>query len=88
MVKGLFGIVIAALILLPSCAHNDSTQNALEDSARIADSIAQVEAAAEQARLDSIRQDSIALEEKLNLAQKSLLTMTTGLRRYPNSASN
>ena len=60
----------SALILMASCAGNGASEKANEDSARIADSIAQVEAtqaAAEQARLDSIRQDSIAKEEEMRI---------------------
>ena len=52
----------AALLLLASCSGNGASEKAKEDSIRIADSIAQVEAAqaaAEQARLESMRQDSI-----------------------------
>lgn len=51
----LFGVT--AIILMASCSSNGISEKAHEDSARIADSIAQVEdakAAAEQARLDSI----------------------------------
>lgn len=53
----------AVLLLMVSCSENGTTEKTKEDSERIADSIAQVEAAkvaAEQARQDSIRQDSIA----------------------------
>ena len=60
MKKLLFGA--AALLLMASCSGNTTKEKAKEDSIRIADSIAQVEAAkaaAEQARMDSIRQDSI-----------------------------
>ena len=60
MKKLLFGA--AALFLVASCAGNGTSEKAKEDSAHVADSIAQVEAAkaaAEQARLDSIRRDSI-----------------------------
>ena len=58
----LFGVT--ALFLMASCSGNGASEKAKEDSLRIADSIAQVEAAkAEQARLDSIRQDSIAKAE-------------------------
>ena len=58
--------VAAALFLMASCSGNGTTEKASDDSARIADSIAQVEnakAAAEQARLDSICQDSIQKAE-------------------------
>ena len=64
MKKLLFGI--SALLLLASCSGNGASEKAREDSTRIADSIAQVEAAkvaAEQARLDSIRADSIKQAE-------------------------
>lgn len=60
MKKIFFGAVM--MLLMASCSGNGTTKKASDDSARIADSIAQVEAAkaaAEQARLDSIRQDSI-----------------------------
>lgn len=68
MKKFLFGA--AALLLMASCSGNGTSEKKTEDSTRIADSIAQVETtrqaeiAAEQARLDSIRQDSIAKVEK------------------------
>lgn len=68
MKKLLFGT--AALLLMASCSANGTNEKAKEDSTRIADSIAQVEeaqAAAEQARLDSIRQDSIAQEINMRL---------------------
>lgn len=64
MKRILFGI--SALFLMASCSGNGASEKVREDSARIADSIAQVEAAkaaVEQARLDSIRQDSIAKAE-------------------------
>lgn len=63
MKKLLFGA--ATLLLISSCSGNSIKEKAKEDSIRIADSIAQVDAskaAAEQARLDSIRQDSIQKE--------------------------
>ena len=65
MKKLLFGA--AALLLMASCSGNRTTEKASDDSARTADSIAQVEtakAAAEQARLDSLRTDSIKHEEE------------------------
>lgn len=66
MKKILFGAT--ALILMVSCSGNGTSyEKARQDSIRIADSIAQVEAAkaiAEQARQDSIRQDSIKRIEK------------------------
>lgn len=55
-------LVIVILLLTASCVEKGTSDKAKEDSARIADSIAQVEdakIAAEQARLDSIRKDSI-----------------------------
>ena len=61
MKKLLFGAVV--LLLMVSCSGNGTTEKAQEDSKRLADSIAQVKAAAEQARLDSIRQDSIQKAE-------------------------
>lgn len=64
MKKLLFGI--AAIMLMASCSGNGASEKAKEDSTRIADSIAQVEAeqaAAEQARLDSLRADSIKKAE-------------------------
>lgn len=77
---------LALLLLSMSCSDGGRAQREREDSIRIADSIAQVEAAqaaAEQARLDSIRQDSIAQEEKLNLAQKSFIDNTSWLKTLP-----
>ena len=89
MNKSLFGIFVS-LILMVSCAGKSASEKAREDSIRIADSIARVEAAkaaaeqaAEQARLDSIRQDSIAQEERLNLAQKSFIENTSWLKTLP-----
>lgn len=60
MKKILFGA--AALFFIVSCSGNGASEKSNEDSLRVADSIAQAEAAqaaAEEARLDSIRQDSI-----------------------------
>ena len=60
MKKLLLGAIV--IFLMASCSGNGASEKANEDSIRIADSIAQVEAAkvaAEQARLDSIRADSI-----------------------------
>ena len=70
MKKLLFGV--AAIMLMTSCAGNGASEKAREDSVRIADSIVQIEtqqeSAAEQSRLDSIRQDSIAKAEKAEKA--------------------
>lgn len=55
-------LVTVILLLTASCVEKGTSDKAKEDSARLADSIAQVEdakIAAEQARLDSIRKDSI-----------------------------
>lgn len=70
MKKLLFGTV--AVLLMASCAGNGNSEKAREDSIRIADSIAALEAAqaeaeAEQARLDSLRQDSITHEINMRL---------------------
>ena len=65
MKKLFFGA--AALLLMASCSGNGASKKANDDSARIADSIAQVETAkvtSEQACLDSLRQDSIAKAEE------------------------
>lgn len=73
MKKLLFGI--AALMLMASCNGNKAgSENTDKDSSSFSDSIAQLEvtnqaeetalAAAEQARIDSLRQDSIAKVEK------------------------
>ena len=59
MKKLLFGV--AALLLMASCSGNGTTEKASEDSTHIADSIAQVEAA--QAAAEQARQDSIAKAE-------------------------
>lgn len=56
------------LLLMASCSGNGTSEKAQENAAHLADSIAQVEAAkaaAEQARQDSIRQDSLAKAEEL-----------------------
>lgn len=62
---------IAALALMVGACGGKEAEKAAEDSARRADSMAQVKAAeeaaiaaAEQARLDSLRQDSIEKREK------------------------
>lgn len=65
-------IFFTPLFILIGCSSKSdmAQEQARQDSIRIADSIAQVEAAqaaAEQARLDSIRQDSIANEEKMRI---------------------
>ena len=82
MKKLLFGT--AALLLMASCSGTGTSEKTREDSTHIADSIAQVEAirqaeeaaqvAAEQAHLDSIRQDSIVQEEKMKLGQLSFIS--------------
>ena len=57
----------AALLLMASCSGNGTSEKTNEDSARINDSISQVEAnqaAAEQASVVSLRQDSIAKVEE------------------------
>lgn len=62
MKKVIFGMV--ALLLMASCSGKRAAEKAREDSIRIADSLAQIEAAkAEEARLDSLRQDSIKRAE-------------------------
>ena len=69
MRKLLFGLF--AIFLMASCSGNSSSEKSREDTASIADSIAQVETAkaeVEQARLDSIRQDSIAKIEESSKA--------------------
>ena len=62
MKKLLLGATV--LLLMAGCSGHGTAEKTKEDSTRIADSIAQVEAANEQARLDSLRQDSIAKVEK------------------------
>lgn len=67
MKKILFGAV--AVLLVVSCSGNGNSERSREDSASMADSIAQVEdakAAAEQARLDSIHQDSLRADSIAN----------------------
>ena len=62
MKKIFIGAVAICMMLMVSCSGSNAVEKGRDDSARIADSISQVEAAkaaAEQARLDSIRQDSI-----------------------------
>lgn len=73
----------AALFLMASCSGSGSTKNTNEESTRIADSIAQVEA--EQARLDSIRQDSIAKAEELAKATAKYDNLVT---QYVSSVNN
>lgn len=80
MKKLFFGAVM--MLLMASCSGNGALKKAKEDSARIADSIAQVEnakAAAEQARLDSIRQDSINEAMKKAELETSVSTFITDL---------
>ena len=67
MKKLLLGAI--ALFLMASCSGNGTSEEAKEDSVRIADSIAQVEAAqaaAEQARLDSIAKVSAQYDELIS----------------------
>ena len=97
MKKVLFGVV--TLILMANCTGNSALEKAREDSARIADSIAQIEAirqaevaaqvAAVQARMDSIRQDSIAKEEKMRITPTvfwtiagDVMTSDKNLKKY------
>ena len=73
MKKLLFGAAALLVMVMASC--NGASEKAREDSIRIADSIAQIEAAkaaAEQARLDSIRQDSIQNAEEFSRVVKAL----------------
>lgn len=72
------------LILLPlvaialvSCGGGKSAEEVAADSVRIADSIAAAQQAAEQARLDSIAQDSIAKAEAAKMYDNAL-TVTPG----------
>ena len=71
MKKGLLFAIAALALLAGACGGSKEAEKAAEDSARRADSMAQVKAAeeaaiaaAEQARLDSLRQDSIEKREK------------------------
>lgn len=78
MKKLLFGV--ATILLIVSCSGNGASEKAREDAARIADSIAKVEAeqaAAEQARLDSLRQDSIAKAQSLQANSAEVEKMIT-----------
>ena len=90
MKKFLFGIL--SLILVTGCTRNGRSEKEIEDSMRIADSIAQIEAAkiaAEQAIQDSIRQDSIAKAEAAAQYDKLLddyLKATTNLESYGKKA--
>ena len=66
MKKLLFGA--AAIMLMISCSGNGTTEKTNEDSANIADSVAQIDTAkvkaeVEKAYQDSIQQDSIAKAE-------------------------
>lgn len=68
MKKLLFGV--AMMLLVASCSGNGASEKEREDSVHFADSIAQVEAAkavAEQARRDSLGQDSITQEINMRL---------------------
>lgn len=73
MKKNLLGV--AVLLLLASCMGNNTTEKGNEDSANIVDSVAKAEidktASAEQARPDSIRQDSVVKVEKVEKAEKA-----------------
>lgn len=81
MKKLLFGAV--ALFLMISCTGKGSSEKAKEDSARIADSIANVEAAkvAEQARLDSVRRDSMNNIQEFARVVKALENLPTDHNR-------
>ena len=75
--------------IMASCSGRNA-EKLREDSIRKADSIAAIQAekeeatrAAEQARLDSIRQDSIEQEAKLNLAQMSFINNNNWLKTLP-----
>lgn len=76
----------AALFLLVNCAGKGASEKDQEESDRIADSIAQVEAeraAAEQARQDSIRQDSIQKAEEFAAVVKALEKLPENRDRIP-----
>ena len=75
MKKLIFGAV--ALFLMASCTGGSRTEKTSEDSIRTADSIAQVQAAAEQAHLDSLRRDSI-MQETIAQQFKNAITLTPG----------
>ena len=69
-----------SLILMAGCSGNGASEKANEDSVRIADSIAKVEAAqavAEQARLDSIAMDSI-MQITIDDQYKNAITLNPG----------
>lgn len=69
-----------SLILMAGCSGNGASEKANEDSIRIADSIAKVEAAqaaAEQARLDSIAMDSI-MQIAIDDQYKNAITLNPG----------
>ena len=93
MKKLLFGAV--ALFLMASCSGNGTKEKTNEDSTHIADSIAQVEAvqaAVEQARLDSLRQDSIAKAEEVAKASAQydgqLNDFRTNINKFVKAVNN
>ena len=86
MKKIFIGAVALCMMVMVSCSGNHGVEKGRDDSARIADSIAQVEAAkaaAEQARLDSIRQDSI-MQKQIDDEYKNGLNVTVGKTKSVN----
>lgn len=77
--KKLFLLPLIGLALV-SCGGGKSAEEAAADSARIADSIAAAEKAAEQARIDSIAKDSIAKAEAAEMYDNAL-TLTPGKKK-------
>ena len=57
-------LYLSAVLLLATSCSGGNSDKAKEDSAALEDSLAKVEIAKEQARLDSILQDSIAKAEQ------------------------
>ena len=85
MKKILFGAVV--VLLMVNCSGKGASENAREESARLADSIALVEAAA----ADSVRQDSIAKVEaaaKYDKIVNEYLEETTKLENLAKKLKN
>ena len=73
-------LLLALPILVMASCGNREAEKAAEDSARMVDSIAKIEEArqkAEQARIDSIRQDSI-LNSQIEEQYKNAITLNPG----------
>ena len=84
----LFSLFLFVVSVILSCCAGNNSEKLREDSIRKADSIAAIQAekeeamrAAEQARLDSIRQDSIENEEKLRIKPQYFISYVSDTQK-------